>query len=158
MSLNAEQIQKMLALDSAAIEQLIQLLQQEQEELPNRDHARLSQIVEQKNALLDQLGQHAKLRQHQLHTLGLSTNAEGWDLFLQRNSLTLHMRSEWQALQARFAECQTLNEINGKIIARSRKTLDHLLNLVRGKTASANLYSANGAAVQQSYSHSITKA
>lgn len=158
VSLNYQQITQMLAQDSATIEQLIELLQQEQEQLPKRDHALLSGIVEQKNALLEQLNHNARLRQQQLVQLGLSSNAEGWDLFLQRNTTTLALRADWQALQQRFAECQKLNEVNGKVIARSRQTLDHLLNLIRGKTPAANLYTASGAQTQQSYSHSIAKA
>lgn len=158
MSLDHHQVRQMLAQDTSTVAQLSELLQQERDLLPSRDHTLLSQILEQKTRLIEQLGQNALVRQQLLRQLGLAENAEGWDLFLQRNSLTLPLREGWQQLQAAFSECKTRNEINGRLISRSRQTLDQLLNLLRGKAPAANLYNASGAQSQQSHSHSLAKA
>ena len=158
MSLNANQLRQMLALDTDAVHQLKTLLLQERDLLPSRNHDQLSQILEQKTVLVDQLNQHAQIRQQLLRTLGLPENADGWDLFLQRNSLTLSLRDGWKQLMEDVAECKALNEINGKLIARSRQTLDHLLNLLRGKAPAPSLYTANGEQTQQSHSHTLAKA
>src|SRR5690606_20887502 len=104
------------------------------------------------------LGHNSKQRQKILIALNLPTNASGWDLFLQRNVTTLPLREEWQRLIVEFEECQTLNEINGKMITRSQQTLNHLLNLLRGKVAGASLYTAQGLKDEKTSSFTVAKA
>lgn len=158
MSLDAAQLREMMAQDSNAIATLKQLLLRERELLETRNQDELALVIEQKSQLVDALNQHAQIRQTLLRNLGLSTDAAGWDLYLQRNSLTLPLREGWQQLVKDFEECQALNDINGKMIARSRQTLDHLLNLLRGQVAAPSLYTANGAKTQQNASYTVAKA
>lgn len=158
MSLDISLLRQMLAQDSAAISQLKTLLIQERTQLVERKQDQLASIVEQKSILVDQLNHNSKQRQQILSTLNLPTNATGWDLFLQRNTATLPLREEWKSLTCEFEECQTMNDINGKIIARSQQTLHHLLNLLRGKVASPSLYTAQGMKTQQTSSYTVAKA
>jgi len=158
MSLDINLLRQMIAQDSAALVQLKQLLTHEREQLEQRKQEELPRIVEQKSALVDQLGISAKQRQHILTTLGLPTNANGWDLFLQRNTATLPLRDDWKQLVSEFEECQKMNDINGKMIARSQQTLNHLLGLLRGKVAAPSLYNAQGAKTQYTSSYTVAKA
>jgi flagella synthesis protein FlgN len=158
MSLDVTQLRNMMALDADAIAKLKQLLSRERELLETRNQEELAVIVEQKSQVVDVLNQHAQIRQTVLRNLGLATNAEGWDLFLQRNALTLPLRDGWKQIIQDFSECQALNDINGKMIARSRQTLDHLLNLLRGQVAAPSLYTANGAKTQHNASYTVAKA
>jgi flagella synthesis protein FlgN len=144
MSLDVAQLRNMMAQDANAIATLKQLLLRERELLETRNQDELAVIVEQKSQVVDLLNQHAQIRQTLLRNLGLAANAEGWDLFLQRNTLTLPLRDDWKQIIQDFSECQALNDINGKMIARSRQTLDHLLNLLRGQVATPSLYTAMG--------------
>lgn len=158
MSLDVTQLRQMMAQDGDAIARLKQLLLRERELLETRNQDELSAIVEQKSQLVDMLNQNARTRQNLLRNLGLATDAAGWDLFLQRNTLTLPLRDGWQQIVRDFSECQALNDINGKLIARSRQTLDHLLGLLRGKVAAPSLYTAMGTKTQQNTSYTVAKA
>jgi len=158
MSLDISSLRQMIAQDSAAIAQLKQLLAHEREQLEQRKQEALPRIVEQKSALLDLLNNSAKQRQQILTTLGLPTNANGWDMFLQRNTATLPLRDEWKILVSDFEDCQKMNDINGKMIARSQQTLNHLLGLLRGKVAAPSLYTAQGTKTQHTASYTVAKA
>lgn len=158
MSLDISLLRTMMAQDAAAIKQLKTLLLREREQLEQRKQDELPVIIEQKALLIDQLNANAKQRQQVLHTLKLPTNAQGWDLFLQRNTATAVLRDEWRLLINEFEECQSMNEVNGKMVARSRQTLNHLLNLLRGQVAAPSLYTANGAKSQQNNSYTVAKA
>jgi len=158
MSLDITLLRQMIAQDSAAIAQLKQLLMHEREQLEQRKQEELPRIVEQKTALVDQLSVSAKQRQHILTTLGLPINSNGWDLFLQRNTATLPLRDEWKQLISEFGDCQKMNDINGKMIARSQQTLNQLLGLLRGKVPAPSLYNAQGAKTQYTASYTVAKA
>ena len=158
MSLDISLLRQMIAQDSAAITQLKQLLTHEREQLEQRKQDELPRIIEQKANLLDQLNNSAKQRQQILTTLGLPTNAKGWDLFLQRNTATLPLRDDWKLLVSEFEDCQTMNDINGKMISRSQQTLSHLIGLLRGKVASPSLYTAQGTKTQYTSSYTVAKA
>jgi len=158
MSLDISLLRNMIAQDTAAVTQLKSLLVREREQLEQRKQDELPSIIEQKAILIDQLNASAKQRQQVLQALGLPSNAQGWDLFLQRNTATLVLRDDWQHLVNEFDECQQMNEVNGKMVARSRQTLNHLLNLLRGQVAAPSLYTANGSKSQQHSSYTVAKA
>lgn len=158
MSINPELLRQMMVEDGNAITQLKALLVRERELLTTRDHQQLSKILEQKLPLVDLLNSHAQIRQQILRNQGLSTNASGWHEFLQRNPQTQALCDGWNKLIGEFSECQALNSINGKLITRSGKTIDHLLNLLRGKAPAPSLYTANGNRTQQNHSYSLAKA
>jgi len=158
MSVDISQLQEMMSLDADAVRRLKVLLVQERQLLEQRQHDSLQQLVEQKTLLLDQLGRHAQMRHKLLQLLGLPVNATGWDSFLHRNAHTVPLREGWRNIIEEFSECQRLNEINGKMIARSRQTLNHLLNLLRGQVGAPSLYNAYGNATQQHTSYTVAKA
>lgn len=158
MSLDVNALRQMLAQDSAALAQLKQLLIQERELLEQRKQDGMQEIINQKASAVDQLNNSAKIRHQILTTLGLSTNADGWDMFLQRNALTIPLRDEWKNLVNEFAECQKMNDVNGKMIARSQQTINHLLNLLRGKTPAPSLYTSKGTQTQHTASFTVAKA
>ena len=158
MSLNISSLREMIAQDSAALAQLKQLLSYEREQLEQRKQDELPRIIEQKSILLDQLNHSAKQRQQILSALGLPTNAQGWDTLLQRNLTTQPLIGDWKLLVSEFENCQKMNDINGKMIARSQQTLSHLLNLLRGKVPSPSLYTAQGTKTQNTASYTVAKA
>ena len=158
MSLDIHFLHEMLAQDAAAIAQLKQLLEQERGLLEQRKQEELPPIIEQKSMLADQLNQTARQRQHILEAVDLPATAQGWDLFLQRNASTMSLINDWRMLVAEFEACKKMNEINGKMVARSQQTLNHLLDLLRGKGVAPSLYTAQGMKAQYTSSYTVAKA
>jgi flagellar biosynthesis protein FlgN len=158
MSLNPTLLREMIAQDSAALTQLKQLLADEREQLEQRKQDELPRIIEQKTALLDQLNHSAKQRQQILTALNLPTNAQGWNTLLQRNITTQPLVEDWTLLVSEFEDCQKMNDINGKMIARSQQTLSHLLGLLKGKIPAPSLYTAQGTKTQATSSYTVAKA
>jgi flagellar biosynthesis protein FlgN len=158
MSLNIQFLRDMLAQDSDAVTQLQTLLLQERTLLEQRKPEGMQEIVGKKDQLLSNLAFTAKQRTQLLSNAGLSTDLTGWIEFLSRDALTITLVPEWQTLTHHFIECQTANEINGKLINRSKQTLTHLLNLLRGQVAAPSLYTQKGATSNSSHSHTVVKA
>lgn len=158
MSLNIQFLRDMLAQDSNAIQQLKTLLVKERELLEQRELQGMQEIVSQKDHLLGNLSFTARQREQILRSLGLATDLAGWKSFLERDALTLGLIPEWQTLTSEFAECQAANEVNGKMINRSKQTLSHLLNLIRGQVATPSLYTQKGATTNHSSAHTVAKA
>ncbi len=158
MSLNAQLLRDMLTQDTNAVKQLKDLLLKERELLEQRKLEGLQEIVGLKDHLLGNLSFTAKQREQVLRNAGLPTDLAGWNTFLSRDALTRALIPEWQTLTHEFIECQTANEINGKMINRSKQTLSHLLNLLRGQVAAPPLYTQKGATTNHSGSHTVVKA
>lgn len=158
MSLNIQFLREMLDQDSNAIEQLKALLIKERELLEQRKLEGMQEIVSQKDHLLGNLSFTARQREQMLRSTGLATDLAGWQSFLERDALTLSLIPAWQTLTNDFAECQAANEVNGKMINRSKQTLSHLLNLIRGQVAAPSLYTQKGSTTNYSSTHTVAKA
>jgi len=158
MSLNAQFLRDMLTQDTNYVEQLKALLLKEHELLKQRQTEGMQEIVSQKDHILGNLSFTAKQREQLLRSAGLSTDLIGWQAFLGRDPTTLSLIPGWQLLTNEFIECQTANEINGKMINRSKQTLSHLLNLIRGQVAAPSLYTQKGATTNHSSTHTVAKA
>ena len=158
MSLNIQFLRDMYTQDADAIKQLKSLLLKERELLEQRKLEGMHEIVSLKDHLLGNLSFTAKQREQLLRNAGLPTELVGWNTFLGRDALTLALIPEWETLTNDFIECQAANEINGKMINRSKQTLSHLLNLLRGQVATPSLYTQKGSTSNHSSSHTIVKA
>lgn len=158
MSLNIQFLRDMLAQDSAAIQELKSLLTQERELLEQRQLQGMQEIVSRKDQLLDNLSYSARQREQVLTSAALPTDLAGWKRFLERDTQTLSLIPEWDLLTAEFAECQAANEVNGKMINRSKQTLSQLLNLIRGQVAAPSLYTQKGSTTNYSSTHTVAKA
>ncbi len=158
MSFNIQLLRDMLAQDSAAVSQLKSLLLNERELLEQRKLAGMQDIVAQKDQLLGNLAFTAKQRAQLLRTLGLSTDLAGWISFLERDPTTRALVPEWQRLTEHFVECQEANEVNGRMINRSKQTLTQLLNLIRGQVAAPSLYTQKGSTTNHNSSYTVAKA
>ncbi len=158
MSPDTSYLRDMLAQDSAAVAQLKTLLLTERQKLEERQLQGLQEIITQKDKLVESLAFSAKQREQALRAAGLETTLIGWEKFLLRSPATLSLIPGWQALTAEFVECQKANEINGRMINRSKQTLSHLLNLIRGQVAMPSLYTQTGTTTNQNNSYTVAKA
>lgn len=158
MSPSPQALQAMLEQDRDCIEQLHQLLEAEREHLEARQHSELAALLEAKDPLLEQLGNHSHQRQQWLDEADLSRDHSGWETLLEADPATRELVEPWRELTARFAQCQELNDINGKIIGRSSQTLGQLLNILRGQVDGPQLYNAQGGTAPEGGSQTIVKA
>jgi flagella synthesis protein FlgN len=158
MSINPSLVQQMITQDSATTQHLKALLIEERAMLEQRQHDGLPDVIAQKDQLLALLAQSAQQRQQLLQSLGLTANAQGWENLLSAHAGLAGVRAPWHALTEAFAECQTLNEINGKMIARSKQTLGNLLNILRGQVAAPQLYTQTGSTTGNAGAHTLAKA
>jgi flagella synthesis protein FlgN len=157
-TLNPHAVQSMIAQDSSAITELKSLLLRERELLEQRQHAELPLIIERKDQLLDALGYNAKQRASLLQAAGFKASPGNWEIFLGQNATTRDLLDTWRSLMGEFAQCKSLNEINGKMIGRSKQTLGHLLNLLRGQVAAPQLYNSAGATTSSASSRCVAEA
>ena len=158
MSLNINYLNDMLVQDSSAVQKLKNLLLLERELLEQRKPEGLQDIVALKDQQLNTLSFNARQRQQLLQAAGLSANLAGWEELLLRDPATHTLVASWQVLTAEFVECQKANEINGRMINRSKQTLTHLLNLIRGQVAIPALYTQKGSTTNQNSSQTVVKA
>jgi flagellar biosynthesis protein FlgN len=158
MSLNIAYVNEMLAQDSTAVTQLTTLLFRERELLEQRQHEGMQEIIAEKDKMLDLLTFNAKQRAQLLNAAGLATTQAGWEQLLANDPHTRPLIADWQTLTNAFTDCQKNNEINGRMINRSRQTLTHLLNLIRGQVAMPSLYTQKGTATNQGGSQTMVKA
>jgi len=158
MSLNIQFLRDMLLQDANSIEQLHALLLKEREMLEQRKLEGMQEIVGQKDYLLGNLSYTAKQREQLLRSLGLTTDLAGWEAFLGRDATTHSLIPEWQILTQQFIECKAANDINGKMINRSKQTFSQLLNLIRGQVAAPSLYTQKGSTTNHSSTHTVAKA
>ncbi|MGN0921703.1 MAG: flagella synthesis protein FlgN [Cellvibrio sp.] len=158
MTVQASHIQQMLEIDTQSVDKLKALLEREKTLIETRQLQELGELIDEKTAIISHLDQHARIRHQVLIEAGLSTDPTGWNNYLDRIPGAGALREGWLLLNRKFQECQTLNEINGKLIARSAQTIDHLLNLLRGQTPSPSLYTAKGNRLQENGSVTIARA
>lgn len=159
MSMDINSLRQMIAQDKTALEELRDCLFKEREYLENRNLDPMQVLIERKIQLIDQISQQVKFRAQVLAKLNLPQTAAGWSQFLQRHPLTQPLETEWQTVVQIYEECQELNQINGKLVARSQKTFGHILNLIRGQVTAPSLYGANGSSkTQTTGSYTLAKA
>lgn len=158
MSANPQLVREMLNRDLHAAQRLQALLTEERELLQARNHEALAALISEKNDHLTLLEGHAKERTALLQALQIDDNAASWQDFLASDDNLRELIPLWQQLQSEVSQCNELNNLNGKLVARSQQTLKRLLDLVRGKTQSAGLYDASGSATNSAASNTLTRA
>jgi flagellar biosynthesis protein FlgN len=149
------QIEQLIQQDNSASIALLTALRCEQEALKSRKHQDLQRLLEEKNHYLLILESNASKRQQILQHNGRETDNNAWEILLAEldaRTPGTALLDAWNTLKNHFSECRTLNEINGKMIARGQQTISRLLNILRGQTAAPGLYSASGNTTQSNRS------
>ncbi|WP_020209438.1 flagella synthesis protein FlgN [Gilvimarinus chinensis] len=158
MSVNPQLVQQMITRDQQAAEQLLQLLEQESETLKQRDSQALADLVNAKSEHISVLEAHSSERSALLQSLSLNGDSDGWLSYMNSNPQLKPLIPAWEDFQRILARCKERNEINGKLIGRSQQTLKRLVNLIKGKPESGELYNAKGNTTNNSLSNTVTEA
>lgn len=158
MSVNPALVQQMLEQDTHAACELLKLLNQESDVLKQRDHEALQVLINEKSDHIALLEAHAAERNALLKSLELPADSQGWLAFLQADPQLAPLKSGYDSLNITLTQCRERNEINGKLIGRSQQTLRKLLDLVKGQSPNADLYTATGTTSQSGLSNTVAKA
>lgn len=140
---NLDIIQTMVKKDHAIGKQLLELLSNETISIQQRDYNAVKEILLSKAPLLDQLKQHSDLRRQWLLSLYKVADANNWKSFLSSFN-TPEIHTQWEEVNKTIEECKVINETNGLLITRGKKTYSELLRLLKGNGNQTELYTAKG--------------
>ncbi|MEE4245830.1 MAG: flagellar protein FlgN [Kangiellaceae bacterium] len=137
---------------------LFELLADEQRQLETNQLEKVNQLLKEKKTLLDEL---EKMANQRLSCFGIKViHANHSHLFEQNISGNQELSQQWRNLKMEMDKCHVQNEINGRIISLSRKSIERTMNTFRQSLRPNNTatYSANGKAVLGSISIASAKA
>jgi flagella synthesis protein FlgN len=136
-----------LAVESAAWENLLTLLETEEQALVNGEADRLAQLNAAKLAQLNTLGNLARTRQKALLAAGFSADHAGMEGWLTQQAQP-QLRARWQRLCAMELEAQAANQRIGTLIELRLASTRQALNvLIHAATRQGGLYDQAGQAV-----------
>ncbi len=130
-----------------AIERLIAVLLEEREALSGRDMEVLVRVTGEKVTILDAVDACAATRNAWALEHGIAPEDRPFSRFVAEAAEAHGQASlleSWQKLRDTLHTAHRENLVNGRIIARSRQTLSHLLHVLRGQVDSPALYSRGG--------------
>lgn len=155
---SAEELQNHIAQDVSLCTELLKLLNEEQSALKNREVDNVEMLIEKKIPLLEALENSAKQRQVWANAQAASANNEALWTSILSSLGNSKIKEQWEKLKTLYTDVRTQNEINGKLLARHQGTLQRVLDIMRGKTASPNLYNATGYSSSASHSNTFGEA
>jgi flagella synthesis protein FlgN len=142
--------------DLVLTSELLKTLQLEREALKQREFDSVVAIVESKTQLLDQLDSNSRQRQSLLHQAGFTGNQRQIKQVIEQLN-DKNLQRDWNKLLDVVKQCKHENAVNGKMVARGRQTLGHLLNLLRGQVGTPQLYDESGSTTNSKSSNSCIK-
>ncbi len=133
----------LLAEDIRQLDQLASLLAEEKTFLAGQDVKALEPITQQKDALLKTLRDRAKQKIHLLVEMGYRPNSGTPSQFILASGMEA-LISPWTEAERKLKTCQSLNSVNGRVLANLQKRLTRLSDIFRGTTGQQKLYGASG--------------
>ena len=138
--------------------ELNELLDKEYQSLQQVDPEPLEHITLNKQQLLSELESLSKVQDQFLTQLGYSTDRKGIESCLDQLGDDSQLKQKWHALQSLLENCQKQNEINGRVIAVSRRQTTIALDLLYGLTTGSKTYGPTGESQTDRQSNSLGKA
>lgn len=140
-----------------ACQKLLILLEDERNALKARDTQELERIIKNKSTNLLALEQGAKQRTSWLKVNGSEAAFEHtWAEHISQLSPALS--AQWAQFKTLLGECQTHNEVNGKMLARNQQVFKRLVAIVRGQSDQQPLYTPKGSRKAGSGYHNFGEA
>lgn len=154
---NPKQVFEHLQADTSTCSALVELLQQEATALKERHYDQLAEISSSKAPLLITLEKNSQVRQQWLQHYRQTHPQADWLEFLNHLAGS-YLTDAWNQLETLFKECQRLNTTNGRLIAKSRMSVNHLLDIIRGLHNTPKLYNQAGKTRSQTSTRPFVKA
>lgn len=129
-----------------SLKELCVVLQREQQSLAQNNAELLEQCAVEKQPLIQHLNDFQQSWQSKFSTMGLPCSNEGMDLYIHNlhSSQQVELQDLWRAFAEQGKICQTLNQVNGNVIAINSKHLKQLLAILHGQSLSPSTYGPNG--------------
>ncbi len=142
----ATTVRSLIEQETAATVALINSLEEEKKALSTRDSPGLHKCVEIKAKTIVTLEQLSKYRLNILAAHGLDSSNEAWNVLLQTlaKGSDSDILDKWNQLKVLAKRSYELNQVNGKIVNRTRQTVQRLLTILRGQPDSVDLYDQLG--------------
>ena len=115
----------------------------------------LDTLLPEKQAALDAL---ANADRDLREALGDQATATDIEQTMSRLDASGALARTWRQLADVLRECETRNQTNGSLVELSRQHVELALNVLRGETAAASTYGANGQTQRAARSRSIAEA
>ncbi len=150
-SLSKDQVDFLLSAIShehTKCDQLLELMLSEQILLEKRNIEAIPKLLKEKTTLINEIEKSAERR---LQMFGLKAIHKHHNaVFEQHVNKVDRLAEPWQQLKHCLDRCRNQNEINGRIIELSQKSIDRTINLFKQSLRPNNLttYSAKGFAQQ----------
>ncbi|MBM5460651.1 flagellar protein FlgN [Pseudomonas sp. P66] len=129
--------------DLAPAQQLLELLQAESTALHGRDMPLLEDILARKQSLVILLDQQGRRRSELLASLGLSQDRAGVQQLASQSQIGELLLQQLDVLGKLLADCQAVNERNGRAIQLQQSTTANQIKILMGGE-SPSLYDARG--------------
>ncbi len=141
--------------------QLLEALKQESDALVNRNFEQLQKSTEEKVSLTQTLEKLAHQQANVLAKHHKTSTAQDLDKFIeeQPDAARKVLSKQRKKLQSLLEECQTLNLVNGQIIAASKQSAEAALAILRGQETQGDLvYGAEGQTLSEKSEKPLLKA
>jgi len=157
MSDFSNRLKSTLKQDQTDLNQLLSLLEEETQLLKTRESKSIEALATQKAKLVAQIEQRAKLKAKLFAQSGLGIRPGQVEPAIKKLN-DEELTKLWMETREQLNLCKEKNLVNGAIISRSKQRVSRLMDIIRGKSTTQNLYGQKGK--QQSFSsqQSIAKA
>ncbi|WP_420391091.1 flagella synthesis protein FlgN [Marinobacter sp.] len=145
-----DELKDLLSQDIRQLESLADVLQQEKACLSTSDIRKLETLTGEKNTLLGQIRDRAKLKIRLLVSMGFRPENGAPSRFILSAGLS-DVYDLWQGADERLKTCHQLNSNNGRVVSHLQKRLSRLTDIFRGVAGHQTLYGAQGE--QKAVSH-----
>ncbi|NBA95738.1 flagella synthesis protein FlgN [Pseudomonas sp. R5(2019)] len=129
--------------DLAPAQQLLELLEAEAVALHGRDMPLLENILARKQSLIVLLDQHGRRRSELLASANLSPDQQGLEALAAASPRGALLRERTDMLSRLLADCQAVNERNGRSIQLQQASTANQLRILMGGE-SPSLYDSRG--------------
>ncbi|MDF0750598.1 flagellar protein FlgN [Marinobacter sp. 71-i] len=146
-----DELKDLLSQDIRQLETLADILYQEKDCLSTSDIRKLEALTGEKNTLLEQIRERAKLKIRLLVNMGFRPESGAPSRFIRSAGLA-DVHALWEDADKRLKACQELNHTNSRVVSHLQKRLSRLTDIFRGVAGHQKLYGAQGE--QKAVSHS----
>lgn len=161
MHSSTQQLHSIFQQQIAGAKQLLDALKMENEALVQRDFDVIQNSTSLKTGLTQALEKLGKQQREFLLSNGQTDSADGMESYiaLQTSPAANILKQQKSELQPILEQCQTMNQVNGNIIAASKQSAETALAILRGQLSPENLvYSAGGQPVSDHSTSTLTRA
>jgi len=152
-----QQLSRLLAAELEETSQLLEILTEEHQALSSSDPDLITAISAKKFDAMKRIEQcHIKCTQF-LTSIGIASNSEGIEAFIQRLPKESLIATQWRELQDLAKKLHRQNEVNGGVIALTQRHITLAIDILSGKTNITSTYGRSGQANSEATPQHLAK-